>query len=74
MRVSVGRRGFITEHALQLDEHLDRRVLEAELDGQTVVLVAWDGWVRGALGVGDAPKPNAAQTVSRLHAMGSRSR
>jgi copper-transporting P-type ATPase V len=70
VRVSVGRRSFITEHGLLLDEHLERRALEAELDGQTVVFVAWDRWVRGALEVGDRPKPKAAETVDRLHAMG----
>ncbi|HET7051322.1 MAG TPA: heavy metal translocating P-type ATPase [Solirubrobacteraceae bacterium] len=70
VRVSVGRRSFIAEHGRELDERLDRRTVDAELDGQTAVFVAWDGWVRGALGVGDRPKPNAAQTVGRLRAMG----
>jgi cation transport ATPase len=60
-RVSVGRRSFIAEHGLQLDDRLDRRALDAERDGQTVVFVASEGWVRGALTVGDTPKPNAAK-------------
>jgi len=34
------------------------------------VFVAWEGQVRGALAVGDTIKPGAAETVSRLHAMG----
>jgi cation-transporting ATPase V len=69
-RVTAGRRSFIAEEGLGLDDRLDQRVLGAERSGQTVVLVAWEGRVRGALAVGDSPKPNAAETVSRLHAMG----
>jgi cation-transporting ATPase V len=68
--VFVGRRGFISERGIELDEHLDQRVLDAEARGQTVVFVAWEGRGRGALAVGDSLKANAAQTVSRLHGMG----
>ncbi|MHB8659926.1 MAG: heavy metal translocating P-type ATPase [Solirubrobacteraceae bacterium] len=68
--ISVGRRSFIAEQGLELDEQLDQRALDAERRGQTVVFVAWEGRVRGALAVGDSPKANAADTVSRLHAMG----
>jgi heavy metal translocating P-type ATPase len=69
-RVFVGRRGFVSERGWELDEHLDERALEAGRGGQTVVFVAWEGRVRGALAVGDTPKPNAAETVGGLHAMG----
>jgi heavy metal translocating P-type ATPase len=69
-RVFVGRRGFISEQGWELEDHLDERALEAERGGQTVVFVAWEGRVRGALAVGDTPKPNAAETVGRLQAMG----
>jgi heavy metal translocating P-type ATPase len=68
--VSVGRRSFIAEQGLELDDRLDERVLDAERRGHTVVFVAWEGRVRGAVTVGDSPKANAAETVSRLHAMG----
>jgi cation-transporting ATPase V len=68
--ISVGRRSFIAEQGLELDDQLDERVLDAERRGQTVVFVAWEGRVRGALAVGDTPKANAAETVGRLHAMG----
>jgi len=68
--VSVGRRAYVSELALELDAQLDQRVLDAENRGQTVVFVAWEGRVRGALAVGDSPKSIAAETVSRLHSMG----
>ena len=68
--VRVGRRSFIAEQGLELDDRLDGRALDAERRGQTVVFVAWGGRVRGALAVGDSPKSNAAETVSRLQAMG----
>jgi heavy metal translocating P-type ATPase len=68
--VSVGRRSSIAEQGFELDDQLDERVLDAERRGQTVVFVAWEGRARGALAVGDSPKPNAAETVSRLRAMG----
>ncbi len=68
--VGVGRRSFIAEQGLELGKQLDERALHAERRGQTVVFVAWEGRVRGALAVGDTPKSNAAETVSRLHAMG----
>jgi cation-transporting ATPase V len=71
-RVTVGRRSLISEQGLELNEQLDQRVLDAKQRGQTVVLVSWEGGVRGALAVGDTPKSNAADTVGRLHAMGLR--
>jgi len=69
-RVSVGRRAFVSKQGLEFDEQLDQRVRGAERRGQTVVFVAWEGRVRGALAVGDRPKANAAETVGRLRAMG----
>jgi heavy metal translocating P-type ATPase len=68
--VRVGRSGFVAEEGFDLNEQFDKRVLEAEQSGETVVFIAWEGRPRGALVVGDAPKPNAAETVSRLRAMG----
>jgi heavy metal translocating P-type ATPase len=68
--ISVGRRSFVAEQGLELDDQLDQHVLDAERRGRTVVFVAWEDRVRGALAVGDTLKTNAAETVSQLHAMG----
>ncbi|WP_330261833.1 heavy metal translocating P-type ATPase [Streptomyces sp. NBC_00539] len=42
----------------------------AEAAGGTAVLVAWDGEVRGVLGVADAVKGTSAEAVARLRALG----
>jgi copper-transporting P-type ATPase V len=68
--VRVGRRRFLAEHGLEVSQQLDQQAFAAEAGGQTVVFVAWEGRVRGALAVGDTIKPDAAEVVSRLHAMG----
>ena len=70
MPITVGRRSFLAEQGIPRDEELDQRALEAEGQGHTVVFVAWEGQVRGALAVGDTLKPNAADTISRLRRMG----
>jgi len=41
-----------------------------ESEGKTVVLVGWDGEVHGLLAVADTPKPDAADAVARLRALG----
>lgn len=68
--VAVGGRAFLVERGFEPDSRLDELVVDAERRGQTVVLVAWDGRVRGALAVGDSIKATAAATVSQLQAMG----
>jgi len=68
--VRVGRRSFLAEHGLEVSQQLDQQAFAAEHSGQTVVFVAWEDRVRGALAVGDTIKPDAAEVVSRLHAIG----
>ena len=40
--------------------------------GQTAVLVAWDGGVRGMLAVADTVKATSAEAVAALKALGLR--
>jgi Cu+-exporting ATPase len=42
----------------------------AEARGETVVVVAWGGRVRGVLGVADEVRPTSAEAVRRLRALG----
>jgi Cu+-exporting ATPase len=49
-----------------------QRIDELESQGQTVIGVARDGVFLGLLALGDALRPDAAETVSRLHALGIR--
>ena len=58
------------ERALAVPAKLAARVAEAEAAGQTAVLAAWDGQVRGLLAAADTVKPTSAAAVARLRGMG----
>ncbi|MET9829211.1 heavy metal translocating P-type ATPase [Streptomyces sp. NPDC006385] len=64
--VAVGR---LAEHAA-LPAELARVKDEAERDGRTAVVVAWDGAVRGVVTVADAVKETSAEAVRELRALG----
>ncbi len=69
--VEVGRPTWIGR-----DKTIPESVVSARRDaeslGQTVVLVAVDGAVRGAIAVADAVKSSAAEAVAELHRRGMR--
>jgi Cu+-exporting ATPase len=69
-RVVAGRPALMVEQGLQLDNALDARRAALEGAGQTAVLVAWDGAVRGVIGVADTIKPTSAEAIARLRALG----
>src|SRR5713226_9039069 len=48
------------------------RITELESEGMTVIGVAREGVLLGLLALGDALRPDAAETVRRLHALGIR--
>ena len=74
--VAVGRPKWIGRDAtitgLVVPEPVEAARRAAESTGQTVVLVAVDGAVCGALAVADAVKDSAAQAVAALHQRGLR--
>ena len=74
--VAVGRPKWIGRAATMkgsaVPEPVETARRAAELMGQTVVLVAVDGAVCGALAVADAVKDSAAQAVAALHQRGLR--
>jgi Cu+-exporting ATPase len=71
--VVVGRRDWLAEDWAQpMPSGLDAAVNEAEAAGHTVVLVGWDGAVRGVLAVADTVKPTSAEAVARLQDLGLR--
>jgi cation-transporting P-type ATPase A/B len=74
--VAVGRPKWIGRDAtitgLVVPEPVEAARRAAESMGQTVVLVAVDGEVCGALAVADAVKDSAAQAVAALHQRGLR--
>ena len=50
----------------------ESRIAELEAQGLTVIAAAREGVLLGLLALGDALRPDAAETVRRLHAMGIR--
>lgn len=60
-RLLAGPEAFPSAHALT--DRLQR-------DGLTAVLVEREGWVIGAIGLADEPRPEAAQAIEQLTALG----
>jgi len=67
--IMVGSPAFLSLRGVQVDQ---RRVDELEQRGLTVIGVSRDSILLGLLALGDALRPDAAETVRRLHAMGIR--
>ncbi|BBY82541.1 copper-translocating P-type ATPase [Mycolicibacterium pulveris] len=67
--VVVGRQRLMTVPD-PLPEPLALAMRQAEAEGRTAVVVAWDGTARGVLVVADAIKPTSADAVAQLRALG----
>jgi Cu+-exporting ATPase len=68
--VIVGRQSLLDELAVASDPMLDEVRRTAESRGQTAVLAAWDGAIRGVLVVADQVKPTSAEAVRQFGALG----
>jgi P-type Cu+ transporter len=69
--VAVGRASWLAgQWAQPVPPSLAERAAQAEAAGQTTVLAAWDGAVRGLLIVADTVKPTSAAAITRLRGMG----
>jgi cation-transporting ATPase V len=68
--VSVGRRQLMHDLDLAMPAELEGLATGWESRGLTAVFVGWDGRVRGALAVADTLRPEAAEVVRSLHALG----
>ncbi|MGR0318950.1 heavy metal translocating P-type ATPase [Agromyces sp. ZXT2-3] len=68
--VLVGRPSLLAEWSIEPDARVAAYVVDAEAEGRTAVVVAWDGAVRGALTVADAVKPTSADAIVRLRGLG----
>lgn len=67
----VGSPAFLSSEGVDLAGQ-NKRINELESQGLTVIGVAREGELLGLLALGDALRPDAAETVSRLHALGIR--
>ncbi|MFG2755558.1 heavy metal translocating P-type ATPase [Streptomyces wuyuanensis] len=68
--VLVGRERLLTERAIALPAELEEAKAQAEAEGRTAIVVAWDGEARAVLAVADAVKPTSAEAVRRLRGLG----
>ncbi len=70
-KLLVGSPAFLAAQGVGLAGQ-DGRISELEAEGLTVIGVAREGVLLGLLALGDALRPDAADTVCRLHALGIR--
>jgi len=70
-KLTVGSPAFLSAEGVDVAAE-DERVKELEAQGLTVISVAREGVLLGFLALGDALRPDAAETVRRLHALGIR--
>lgn len=68
--VLVGRWSLLAEAGEDLPQELAFALQQAESQGKTVVCVAWDGVVRGALIVEDQIKPTSPEAIRRFSQLG----
>ncbi len=69
--VTAGRSSWLSqEFALTVPDALAVHVADAESEGRTVMFVAWDGQLRGALVVSDTIKPTSAEAIRELTSLG----
>jgi len=69
--LTVGSPTFIEAQGIDVVAHR-AAITELESEGLTVIAVARDSALLGLLALGDALRPDAAETVRRLHALGIR--
>ena len=69
--VLVGSPAFLEAEGIDLATH-EARVNELEDEGLTVIGLARTDALLGLLALGDALRPDAAETVAQLHALGNR--
>jgi P-type Cu+ transporter len=72
VEVIAGREKLFRDRGDAVPSDLVSRYTAWEQAGRTVLLVAWDGQVRGAVAVADSVKPSAAAAVARLRRLGLR--
>lgn len=68
--VLVGRRTLLEDWSITIDPDIQRAQEAAEDRGQTAVLVAWDGSLRGLLVIADRVKPTSPEAIRQFRELG----
>ncbi|MFI0240153.1 heavy metal translocating P-type ATPase [Streptomyces sp. NPDC016845] len=68
--VLVGRTRLLDDHRIPVPDALGAALRDAEAEGGTAVMVAWDGVARGVLTVADTVRETSARAVAELRALG----
>lgn len=68
--VLVGRESFLVSESVTVPDELIKARDDAEQEGRTAVLVAWDGQARAVLIIADAIKPTSAEAIRRFTKLG----
>ena len=68
--VQVGRPALMAEWRVAIPAELDAARRDAEEQGRTAVLAAWDGAVRGVLVISDTVKPSSSEAIVALRELG----
>jgi len=68
-KVLLGNRAFLKGEGIAQD-HLESDASRLESEGKTVMFLAIDKRLLGALALADTPKPNSAHAIEQLKAMG----
>lgn len=68
----AGNQALLRERGTTIPEELTRLVDEGNAQGQTVILVAWDGQARGSIAVSDTIKPTSKAAIAEMKKLGLR--
>ena len=68
--VVVGRPSLLADRGVKMPEALADEAERLEANGTTVVVVAWDGEIRGLIAVADKVKPTSREAIAELKALG----
>jgi Cu+-exporting ATPase len=69
-RMVVGNEKLMAEAGVSIADEVGEEAARLEIEGLTVVFVGEDGRLMGLIGIGDEPRPEAAEAVRALKAAG----
>ncbi len=70
--VVAGRLDLLEAEGLEIDAEVRAAYARVQVGGATAVAIGWAGQARGVIGVADTVKPDAAEAITRLRALGLR--